>query len=60
MEIENLFNLKGKVAIVTGGGNGIGKASALILAQSGASVAVSDLKLPDAESVADEIRQMGA
>jgi 7-alpha-hydroxysteroid dehydrogenase len=59
MEIENLFNLKGKVAIVTGGGNGIGKASALILAQSGASVAVSDLKLPDAESVADEIRQMG-
>jgi 7-alpha-hydroxysteroid dehydrogenase len=59
MEIMNLFNLKDKVAIVTGGGNGIGKASALILAQSGASVAVSDLKLPDAESVAEEIRQMG-
>jgi 7-alpha-hydroxysteroid dehydrogenase len=59
MSIQNLFDLNGKVAIVTGGGNGIGKACCLMLAGAGASVAVSDLKLPDAESVADEIRKMG-
>ncbi len=59
MSINHLFDLSGKVAIVTGGGNGIGKASALMLARAGAAVAVSDLKLADAESVADEIRAMG-
>lgn len=59
MSTSELFNLKNKVAIVTGGGNGIGKASAIMLAIAGASVAVSDLKLADAESVAEEIRQLG-
>ncbi len=60
MSVTELFNLKNKVAIVTGGGNGIGKASAIMLAKAGASVAVSDLKLADAEAVAEEIRQLGA
>ncbi|MCR9013862.1 glucose 1-dehydrogenase [Aquiflexum gelatinilyticum] len=59
MEINKLFSLKGKVAIVTGGGNGIGKACALMLSQAGASIAVSDLKLADAQSAADEIVAMG-
>ena len=59
MSVSNLFSLQGKVAIVTGGGNGIGKGSAQILAAAGAAVAVSDLKLADAEAVAAEIRQSG-
>lgn len=59
MEYNDLFNLKGKVAIITGGGNGIGKASCMMLAKAGASVAVSDLKVEDAQKVADEIIRNG-
>ncbi len=59
MKIEYLFDLTNKVAIVTGGGNGIGKASCLLLADAGASVAVGDLKLEDAQKVADEINASG-
>jgi 7-alpha-hydroxysteroid dehydrogenase len=59
MDVKKLFELNGKTAIVTGGGNGIGKASAIMLAKAGAAVAVSDLKIQDAESVVEEIRQMG-
>ena len=39
--------LKGKVAIVTGGAMGIGKAIALRLAQDGASVVIADLQKYD-------------
>ena len=56
---SNLFDLKEKVAIVTGGGNGIGKACCLMLAKAGASIAVSDLKLADAQAVVKEIKAMG-
>jgi 7-alpha-hydroxysteroid dehydrogenase len=59
MSVSNLIELKGKVAIVTGGGNGIGKASCIMLAKAGASIAVSDLKLADAEAVVKEITAMG-
>ncbi len=59
MNSNELFNLKGKVAIVTGGGNGIGKGSCEILAVHGANVVVSDLKVEDAQKVADEINQKG-
>lgn len=59
MEFNKLFDLTGKIAIVTGGGNGIGKASCLILANAGAAVAVSDLKMEDAKKVADEINKSG-
>jgi NAD(P)-dependent dehydrogenase (short-subunit alcohol dehydrogenase family) len=48
--------LKGKVAIVTGGGGGIGGATARALAREGASVLVVDINEEAAESVADGIR----
>jgi NAD(P)-dependent dehydrogenase (short-subunit alcohol dehydrogenase family) len=51
--------LKNKIAIVTGGGAGIGRAIALGFAGEGASVAVTDLEGTRAEAVADEIFSRG-
>ena len=48
-----------KVAIVTGGGRGIGRAIALSLAHNGADVAVGDINLQDAQSVASEVDGLG-
>ena len=59
MDPSKLFDLSGKTAIVTGGGNGIGKASCEMLAAYGAQVVVSDYKLEDAERVAKQIRDSG-
>ena len=56
---SSLLNLDQYVAIVTGGGNGIGAASCKLLAQHGASVVVADLKLDAAQKVADEIKAQG-
>jgi len=51
--------LKGRVAIITGAGGGLGRQHALYLARKGARVVVNDLALASAESVADEIRAAG-
>jgi len=53
------LKLKGKVALVTGAAQGIGKAVALLLAQSGADVVVSDINLEKAEETAREIESTG-
>lgn len=43
MEVNKLFDLTGKTAIVTGGANGIGKATAMILAKHGANISIGVL-----------------
>ena len=53
------FSLDGRVALVTGGSRGIGRAFALGLAQAGADVVVASRKLPDLEKVSEEIRGLG-
>lgn len=53
------MQLDNKVAIITGAGSGIGKATALLFAREGAKVVVSDINESHGNSVVQEIRQAG-
>jgi len=54
-----MFELDGKVAIVTGGAGGLGKPIALGLAKAGADVVVDDLEKAEPQKVVDEIEKLG-
>ncbi|HXH18931.1 MAG TPA: glucose 1-dehydrogenase [Chitinophagales bacterium] len=60
MSIYTRFNLKGKVAIITGASKGIGKSITEALAQSGARVVVSSRRQEAVEAVAAELQKQGA
>ena len=53
------MELEGKIAIVTGGGAGIGEAIAIRLAEEGADVAIMEISKPRTDSVADKIKKLG-
>ena len=56
---ERNLDLKGKVALVTGAAQGIGKAVALLLARNAADLVISDINLEKAEETAREIQSIG-
>ncbi|MBN2058183.1 MAG: 3-oxoacyl-[acyl-carrier-protein] reductase [Candidatus Saganbacteria bacterium] len=53
------MQLKGKVALVTGSAQGIGKAIAVALAKAGANIIISDINLELANKTAEEIKALG-
>lgn len=58
--LETLFSLKGKNALVTGGGAGLGRIFSLALARAGANLAVVDMNEESLKSTAAEIKALGS
>ena len=57
--LQQLFGLEGKVALVTGGGSGIGRGAADRLAQAGAAVAIADIDATRLDHTATEMSAAG-
>src|SRR6266478_3509413 len=53
------MRLQGKVAVVTGGGSGIGEGIAMCMAREGADVAIPDIQDGNAQHVAREVQKLG-
>ena len=54
------MGLNGRVAVVTGGARGIGRAICLTLAERGADVVVADIDFPGAQKTAERVRELGS
>ena len=54
-----MFDLKNKVAVITGGGSGIGKAISILFARQGAQVHIVELNINSAQETIDEINNFG-
>jgi len=59
MSVLDLFKLDGKVAVVTGGGKGIGRGIVLALAEAGADVAIAARNQQEIDAVAAEVEALG-
>ena len=57
MKLQELFRLDGRVALVTGGGRGIGRFISLGLAEAGADLVIASRKMKNLEATAGEIRK---
>ena len=58
--MTTISGMKGRVAIVTGGANGIGRSISLRLAREGVSIAICDVNMDRSEKVAEQIRVLGS
>lgn len=57
--VDEIFSLKGKVALITGGSRGLGKEMSLAFAKAGADVVITSRNLETCEEVAREVEALG-